>query len=375
MTYVTDFLAQQSGVHAITSKGDIMRLENGAWTTLANSGAGFIAAEEYSATEILAAAQDGNVYLWDGDGFHVLETGQDARLWDLWSDGTNIVALNEDGHVLRSRGHSWTVPVQAGYDYALWGTSPSDIYGAGAIGLIYHFDGSNWSYVQKAQTTIYDLAGVPGLEILAVGGAGLVTSNTTGVFAYQDPISEAAFYGAWLAADASVAVAVGEAGTVFRRLGGTWAQEAVPTQADLSGVWGTRADNLYAVSASGEILHFDGSEWQILELLPGSLNAVWGYGEEFVAVVGELGLIAHFDGTEWQQSQETTTQTLRAIHGTSASDVFAAGEAAVVHFDGTRWDPVRTSGYRFMEVLAFPEVVQFADEDAQHTRIVRRTPW
>jgi len=42
-------------------------------------------------------------------------------------------------------------------------------------------------------------------------------------------------------------------------------------------------------------------------------------------------------GTGWTQMASPTTNTLRDVWGTSASDVFASGDGVIVHFDGSTW--------------------------------------
>ena len=37
--------------------------------------------------------------------------------------------------------------------------------------------------------------------------------------------------------------------------------EPSPTTKDLSEVWGSASDNIYAVGESGTIIHYDGSNW------------------------------------------------------------------------------------------------------------------
>ena len=60
-----------------------------------------------------------------------------------------------------------------------------------------------------------------------------------------------------------------------------------------------------------------------------------GFGDrDKLWLVGEDGGIWRYDGVDWSQQQSGTDAKLRAITGTSATDVWVAGSGAtVLHFD------------------------------------------
>jgi photosystem II stability/assembly factor-like uncharacterized protein len=65
---------------------------------------------------------------------------------------------------------------------------------------------------------------------------------------------------------------------------------------------------------------------------------VWGSSATDVWAVGFSGEILHFDGQVWTVVEGPTTRHLWAVNGTSASDVWAVGEDGVIlHYDGTSW--------------------------------------
>jgi hypothetical protein len=53
--------------------------------------------------------------------------------------------------------------------------------------------------------------------------------------------------------------------------------------------------------------------------------------------VGDGGAIARWNGTEWKLEPSVTDRNLRAVWGSSPTDVWAAGDGVVVHYDGTTW--------------------------------------
>ena len=55
------------------------------------------------------------------------------------------------------------------------------------------------------------------------------------------------------------------------------------------------------------------------------LNAIWGSSADDIFAVGDYGTILHHDGIKWRVVDSLTTSTLIGIWGSSSSDVFAVG--------------------------------------------------
>jgi photosystem II stability/assembly factor-like uncharacterized protein len=71
-----------------------------------------------------------------------------------------------------------------------------------------------------------------------------------------------------------------------------------------------------------------GGSWSVQRWEPpAELLGVWGSSADDVYIVGDKGLILHSAdrGKSWQQQPSGTSGTLRAIHGLSASQVVAVG--------------------------------------------------
>jgi hypothetical protein len=105
----------------------------------------------------------------------------------------------------------------------------------------------------------------------------------------------------------------------------------------LYGVWGTDAQNLWAVGGdpaedtrSGVLWKWNGSEWvnvSLQDILPDgvpTLKSVWGRGPNDVYVVGRRGIILNYDGARWSVVPSGSNRPLAATHGDS-SRLFAAG--------------------------------------------------
>lgn len=108
----------------------------------------------------------------------------------------------------------------------------------------------------------------------------------------------------------------------------------------LNAVWGSDADNVWAVGRRGTIQKFDGSAWSRGPgLTTNNLMSVWGSAADDVWVVGGGELIFHHDGTGWtQQSPGPNSDTFHSVWGSAPNDVWAGGAfGAIRHFDGTQW--------------------------------------
>ena len=150
--------------------------------------------------------------------------------------------------------------------------------------------------------------------------------------------------------------------------------EVMDAPADLTGagdtslvsVCGTSSDVL-ALAFSGEVIHYDGQEWDLLDAGPvlphgessGWVSDMWASSPSDIFVAGRAGwiweplgigqaAIFHYDGDDW------TTQATMAgdcafftdLWGSSASDVFAAGNVDagfIEHYDGVSWGSCQTS--------------------------------
>jgi hypothetical protein len=146
-------------------------------------------------------------------------------------------------------------------------------------------------------------------------------------------------------------------GGIYHFDGESWIAEVSGGVAELSGVWGTSEDDVFAVGNGGTILHRDSAGW---EPMPSGttleLNAVWGTRPDDVFAVGGVDggpgyVILHYDGSSWSSmaADDSRRSVLLDVWGTSGSNVYAVGayrdaaeqsHAIVLHFDGVAWEEV-----------------------------------
>lgn len=140
--------------------------------------------------------------------------------------------------------------------------------------------------------------------------------------------------GIWGTADGAH-YTVGKSGSMFRD------GQRLPTEtiSDLLAVWGTDANNVWAVGASGAIVKWDGTRGRLQHpAFTLALNAVWGSSASDVWAVGQKGVMLHFDGTSWSVVNSGTSADLWTVFSSSPNLAYAAGAGGtILRWDGTRW--------------------------------------
>lgn len=116
-------------------------------------------------------------------------------------------------------------------------------------------------------------------------------------------------------------------------------RHATPASHTIFGIWGTSADNLWAVGGdrnsgdddNGFIWHYDGTAWSVVDLSGLYPNGyplrfkVWGRSADDVYAVGQRGLILHYDGTAWSPMTSNSIRPLITIHGNATDTVVVGG--------------------------------------------------
>jgi len=255
----------------------------------------------------------------------------DSPLTGIWGSAPDdVYAINgSDPTVLHWDGTTWSriVPLVSHTVHfnGIWGSAANDIYfvgetGSDQDGLVVHWDGANWTMTNlhsaaKGSFTPTAIWGRAKDDVHLVGLAGEIWH-----FDGQN----------WREVNPPPAPPTPTDGTTFL--------QAAAISQDLSDVWGSAADDVYAVGG-GMIAHWNGSTWSPTSVpYADDYRGVWGSGRNDVFFVGAGGAIVHWDGANWSSMISGTTNLLSRVWGTSARDVLAAGDGGtMLHWDGATW--------------------------------------
>lgn len=215
----------------------------------------------------------------------------------------------------------------------IWGSSGSDVFVAGGAQIL-HYDGSRWSKMHHpAICEFWDNDCNDGFESLWGASGSDVFALTRNAVMHYDGLAWS-----WMALP-------------LRYQNG---QNAVY----LSEIWGSSGHDVYIAgirdgmaegTTVGLVLHYDGTSWTELAVPQTGprtdFRAVWGTTANDVFVAGD-GVILHFDGTAWSTSLSCPGGFIWKIRGASATDVLAESQAAggwersLLHYDGSSWSRV-----------------------------------
>ena len=100
-----------------------------------------------------------------------------------------------------------------------------------------------------------------------------------------------------------------------------------PEQNDwLFAVFGTAADDVYAVGNKGAMLHFDGTDWSLTDMgVTAAIVDVWGPGDGTVYACGHNGRLWRNTGTGWSSLDSGTSKDLFGL-GNYGGSVYACGK-------------------------------------------------
>jgi hypothetical protein len=71
---------------------------------------------------------------------------------------------------------------------------------------------------------------------------------------------------------------------------------------------------------------------------PPNVTAIWGTDDNDVFAATFMGALYHWDGKSWQQVHPSEGAALHHIHGTGDSDIYCVGDRGIVlYFDGKSW--------------------------------------
>ncbi len=260
-------------------------------------------------------------------------------LKDVWTNAPdNVWIVGSSGVVIHYDGRIWHDMSGGLASYELqgvWGTSAEDVWVAG-YGGVFQFDGTIWR--EKRRTSMmYDIWGNSGTDIYAVGSSGKI-QHYNGSEWDEAVLGDYFLQGVWGSSEDDIFVVGydGADGVIFHSDGIEWSRMTAPATGALYDVWGTSANNVFAVGTAGTILNYNGTDWKLVNSgTVETLWGIWGSSEEDIFAVGSNGTILHFNGTRLYKMKSGTQKGLAAVCGSSPTDVYAVGwDGNVLHYDG-----------------------------------------
>lgn len=261
------------------------------------------------------------------------------------------------------------------------GRSASDLWVAGSVGTVAHFDGTAWTVsdigTQAAQHVFWlapsgeftigtfdriysrnlDFDGIADAGVSPGGWSRRPTPTIPSGFGrdltagWAAPGSNTIWFGTntdlWrlrLGTNSTLEVQPGIAASVC---------SAIPCQS-IRSIHGASASTLFAVGDVGAAVRIQGADGTQPTASPlntqtwTGLTGVWAASDTDAWAVGGTGTIRHYTGNDLQWNTEVgvpTSENLNGVWGTSPTDVWAVGNAGVVlHYDGTSWSRVNIAG-------------------------------
>ena len=208
---------------------------------------------------------------------------QGNSLFAVWAAGpTDAWAVGAAGTIVRWDGKRWLLAASGTTAYleAVWGTSASDVWAVGTSGAIVHWDGARWSPVPSGTSVdLADLSGSGPNDVWAVGS-----------FDRQQPATNS---------DGGL---LDTRGYALHWDGRSWSTVSLDTDAYLTGVWASAADDVWAIgnginyvgNSGGPVdvvLHWDGARWSEVTRLETDghmLTGIWASGPRDVRAYGDL---------------------------------------------------------------------------------------
>ncbi len=136
---------------------------------------------------------------------------------------------------------------------------------------------------------------------------------------------------------------------------------------NLDDVWGSDANNVFAVGQDGVFLKYDGSvAVQITNPSTEELLSVSGSSATDVWAVGNNGAVVHYNGSIITSHNIGTTQQLGCVKAFASNDVWTCGNYGVVaHWNGTSWSTISNSypNFYFAQITGTPNNMYFTGGD------------
>jgi hypothetical protein len=228
---------------------------------------------------------------------------------------------------------------------SMWGSTPNNLYAVGGPRgtpglktLVMHFDGAAWSRVDVAGTeTFWWTHGTSATDIWMVGEKGRIARFDGTTLTETPSGTTATLYGVWAASKSDAWASGGSPGlgtaapqdVLLHWDGQAWTPSPLPQTLGHTyfKVWGTSSENLYVVGEAGTIWHRVGTTWKLESDPPiahGNLLTVIGCSKTEVYAVGGRDVLRS-DGTTWTALDVALSNDISGVACNAPGDVVIVG--------------------------------------------------
>ncbi len=202
---------------------------------------------------------------------------------------------------------------------AVWGVTANDMYAVGSGGLIMHYDGKTWQYMQ----------GVNHAFLMSTKFHGVCGTNTNNVYVISD--YDVIYFD----------------GIMWRKSKWIWGQ--------FFAIWGSSMTDMWVTSSDGMLWsHGARNDWDLVMLpkdMQANYYAIYGFSSGEIFVAGENGKMLKGHDYKFTRVETGTTENIRALWGTSPKDLYAAGDnGLLMHYDGQAWQRLYLSNSYFKSI-------------------------
>jgi len=312
------WVADPNNIFVVGQSGTILRYNGSSWSMMTSGTTATLEGVWGTAPNNMLAVGDGGcVYHYDGTSWSPVSSGTTATLYGVWGSSTdNTYAVGYGGAIHRFDGSSWrtlnTPPAPPATTAALgdvWGSGPNDVFAVGG-GAIVHYDGDQWSLMDKPDRTVVAISGSGPNDVYAVGAGG----------------------------------------TVLHYDGSTWSLIDSGGTYNFVDVWCNGPNDLFVTDFSRVLRRYDGSNWVTFS---GSYMRVFGFSTNEVFAVGYTSngssyrvTLYRFDGSAFVQVASMSTgpqYSLYGVGGSSPQDIYIScyfkiwtiGGYKVIRYDGS----------------------------------------
>jgi len=303
-----------------------------------------------SRTSAFAVGKDGTILSYNGVDWKPAKGADPSAVWNgISGSGTNKIALVGNLGVGLASFGSGLQTVTTGTSNAITSVHTNDgsqWFAVGDQGLLIHGTGTTWTVDDIGLTVkLNDVHGVSNDNVWAVGDKGTVVHWDGTSWTKVETDTTLNLLGVWVDQNGDPNI-TGKTGILIKRTeSGLTTTATLFSGGDLNDIWGSSDGTFYAaVGTSGQIMVYQNGAWaKSTSNTSQTLEAVYGTSASDVWAVGRSGTLLHWDGSAWTRSESPSTASVNAIWGSAADNYYAVGSGGLLMvFTGTVWEAITT---------------------------------